>query len=272
MKKWKYALSTADTAPKSSPILLHGEIEENLKRAAAFGYHAIEVHMRETKEPDYGLIEKAQKEYGTKVCMVITGRLMTEGMCSLTDDRPYAMSAAMDGMKQYIDTAAKLGAGIVIGWAKGNIPPGGCPERYQERLGRNLQILEKYGSERGVSLNLEVINRYETNWLNTAAETMDFLDTYGLKNCYVHLDTFHMGIEEADSAAAVRLCKNKLGYVHIADNTRKYPGSGSFDFETILEALAEIGYDGYLSLECLPLPDGETAARKAMGHFRQWTP
>jgi sugar phosphate isomerase/epimerase len=74
------------------------------------------------------------------------------------------------------------------------------------------------------------------------------------------LDTFHLNIEERDPAAAVRLAGERLGYIHFADSNRLSPGSGHIDFVPVLRALEEIGYQGSLSVECLPLPDGETAA------------
>ena len=199
--------------------------------------------------------------------MVITGRLNTEGMCSLIADEPYIVSATMDGMRQYIDMAHALEADIVIGWVKGNVPKGGKREKYLDRLAKNLRILAAYAKESNVKLNIEVINRYEVNIFTTAEETMSFLEKYQLDNCYAHLDTFHMGIDECDPVKAIRRCKGKLGYFHLADNSREYPGSGQFDFERIFYALDEIGYDGYLSVECLPRPTGEEAAQKAIDYL-----
>ena len=93
---------------------------------------------------------------------------------------------------------------------------------------------------------------------------MEFLEGYQLDNCYVHLDTFHMGIEECDPVRAIQRCQGRLGYMHIADNTRRFPGSGQFDFQRILKALDEVGYEGYLSVECIPEPSGEEAAAQAI--------
>lgn len=265
---WKYAVSSADAAPATAPILLHGSVEENLQKAAALGYDAIEVHTREDVPLHYDAIRAAYESSGARVSMVITGRLNTEGKCSLIADEPYITAAAMTGMKQYIDMAQKLEAGIVVGWVKGNVPAGGDRQKYMDRLARNLRILADYGAERGVPLNIEVINRYEVNVFTTAAETVRFLEDYQLENCYAHLDTFHMGIDECDPVEAIRLCKGKLGYFHLADNSRRYPGSGQFDFGKLLKALEEIGYDGYLSVECLPWPSGEEAARKAIAYMK----
>nr|WP_092072234.1 sugar phosphate isomerase/epimerase family protein [Dendrosporobacter quercicolus]NSL48619.1 sugar phosphate isomerase/epimerase [Dendrosporobacter quercicolus DSM 1736]SDM38816.1 Sugar phosphate isomerase/epimerase [Dendrosporobacter quercicolus] len=267
-KQWKLAVSSADEAPNTAPILLKGDICSNLRTASSLGFDAIEVHTREDADLDYRAIEQTAQACGARVCMVITGRLNTEGRCNLIDDAPYIVSAAMHGMKQYIDMAQKLRADIVVGWVKGNIPPGGKRAKYMDRLAGNLRELANYGAERGVKLNLEVINRYEVNIFTTADETMAFLEHYQIDNCYVHLDTFHMGIDECDPCAAIRRCKGKLGYVHLADNSRRYPGSGQFSFQNIIKCIEEIGYEGYLSVECLPEPDGITAAERAAGFLK----
>ena len=267
MRKWKLAVSSADEAPATAPILLQGSVVENLEKAAALGYDAIEVHTREDVEFDYDAIKAAYERTGARVAMVITGRLNTEGMCSLIADEPYIVSATMDGMREYIDMAQKLEADIVIGWVKGNVPKGGKREKYLDRLAKNLKKLAQYAAERNVKLNIEVINRYEVNIFTTADEIMSFLEKYHIENCYAHLDTFHMGIDECDPVKAIRRCKGKLGYFHLADNSREYPGSGQFDFKRIFEALDEIGYDGYLSVECLPRPTGEEAAKKAIEYL-----
>ena len=268
MKQWRFAVSSAPEAPATAPILLQGTVEENLEKAAALGYNAIEVHTREDVPYDYGALRAACQRTGVRVAMVIPGRLNTEGMCSLTADEPYITAAAMEGMRRYIDMAHQLQADIVLGWIRGSVPKGGIREKYMDRLARNLRVLASYGAERDVKLHLEVINRYETNIFNTAAETVDFLRQYELQNCYVHLDTFHMGIEETDPLEAIRLCGSRLGYFHLADSTRLYPGTGRFDFQAILTALEQIGYEGYLSVECLPRPSGEEAARRAIAYMK----
>jgi len=269
LKKWRYAISTADDAPLSAPILLKGSIPENLKLAASLGYDAIELHTRPDEVYDYDEIRNSEATSGIKLAMIITGRLNTEGQCSLVDDAPYVVDAAMNCMRDYIDMAGKIGADIVIGWVKGNIPPGKKREIYMGRLARNLRALAQYASQHNVKLNLEVINRYEVNIFTTAEETMEFIETNKIDNLYVHLDTFHMGIDECDPIKAIHRCRGKLGYIHLADNTRQYPGSGLVDFKRILAALEEIDYDGWLSVECLPKPDEITAAKKAIRYMKE---
>ncbi len=268
MKKWRYALSSADEAPQTAPILLTGSIADNLSKAAKLGYNAIEVHARPDDPFDYGAIKEQMAKTSVKISALITGRLNTEGQCSLIDDRPYVMQAAMDGMYEYIDIAEKLDTDIVLGWAKGNVPPGKSREKYLRRLAQNLAHLADYAGSRNVKIHAEVINRYEVNIFTTAKETVDFIRQWKLENVYAHLDTFHMMIEETDPLEAIRYCKGHLGYFHLADNTRSYPGSGQLPFPDILKTLDEIGYGGYLSVECLPGIDREQTAKNALSYLQ----
>ena len=137
-----------------------------------------------------------------------------------------------------------------------------------DTLARNLQILGAYGKERNVPLCIEIINHYEVNIFTTADELMEFLESYQIDNCYAHLDTYHMMLDETNMKAAVHRCKGKLGYVHLADYGRQYPGAGQFDFQEVLEALDEIKYTGILSIECFPIPDGETAAKRGLEYMK----
>ena len=98
---------------------------------------------------------------------------------------------------------------------------------------------------------------------------MRFLEEYQIDNLYVHLDTFHMGIDECDPVKAIERCAGHIGYFHLADNSRRYPGTGQFDFVKILKALETAGYNGYLSVECLPWPDELEAAKQAIAYMKQ---
>jgi D-psicose/D-tagatose/L-ribulose 3-epimerase len=101
----------------------------------------------------------------------------------------------------------------------------------------------------GVDLVLEVVNRFETNLLNTTAQGLQFIAATGSDHVRLHLDTFHMNIEEANPAAAIRLAGDKLGYFHIGESNRGYLGDGVIDFDRIFDALLDIGYARDLTFE-----------------------
>jgi sugar phosphate isomerase/epimerase len=272
MANWKYAISYAQVSLPTAPLPLCGDLEDNLRKAARHGYVGLEIHGRETVEYDYDKVKKIKEECGAGVKAIVSGRLNTEGKVSLLDESAPAWETAMNGVRQYIRIAEKFGANVVIGWVKGVIPKNADRDEYLEILGERLVILDRYGKERGVKLYLEVINHYETNIFNTASETLAFVNKWSLDNTFVHLDTYHMNIEEASPYDAILECGDKLGYFHVSDNHRRYPGSGQLDFKKTFASLNDTNYDGLVTLECLPYPDRDTTMIRAMEHLKKCEP
>jgi D-psicose/D-tagatose/L-ribulose 3-epimerase len=112
-----------------------------------------------------------------------------------------------------------------------------------------LTDLAAEASTKGMTLGLEICNRYETNVINTAADALRLADDIGADNVLIHLDTYHMNIEEDDFFRPVLLVGDRLGYVHIGENHRGYLGSGHLDFTTFFHALAAIDYRGPITFE-----------------------
>ncbi|MFC2030251.1 sugar phosphate isomerase/epimerase family protein [Chloroflexota bacterium] len=121
-------------------------------------------------------------------------------------------------------------------------------------------------AERAQGLNLllviEVLNRYESHLVNSAAEALEFVEEIGHDNVCILLDAYHMNIEEASPAAALRCAGDRLGLYHAADSNRQGIGRGHTDFCAQLAALDEIGYAGPIIMECTaPGPDPFTAIK-----------
>ncbi|WP_319530501.1 sugar phosphate isomerase/epimerase [uncultured Cohaesibacter sp.] len=112
-----------------------------------------------------------------------------------------------------------------------------------------LQRVAERAKKMGLSINFECLNRYESNFSNTCKEALDLIAAIGSDNCYVHLDSFHMNIEEADPVRAIHRAGSRLGYFHVADNYRGYLGTGSIDFKALFRALDDIEYQGPIALE-----------------------
>lgn len=118
---------------------------------------------------------------------------------------------------------------------------------------RNSQdVLRRVGArarELGVHLSLEVVNRYEANLFNTGGGALEFIDEIGDDSIKVHLDSYHMNIEESDMVLPVLAAGDRLGYVHIGESHRGYLGTGSVDFDGLFRALHQIGYSGPIVFE-----------------------
>jgi D-psicose/D-tagatose/L-ribulose 3-epimerase len=112
-----------------------------------------------------------------------------------------------------------------------------------------IRRLAERAAASDITLGLECVNRYETNLLNTATQAVDYIGEVGAPNVVVHLDSYHMNIEEANFRDPVFTCGDKLGYVHIGENHRGYLGDGHINFPELFAALAEHGYDGTITFE-----------------------
>ncbi len=127
--------------------------------------------------------------------------------------------------------------------------PGPATEEGRRHCVEALSRIAARAEEMGVTLGLEPVNRYESNLLNTGAQALEIIAATGADNIVVHLDSYHMNIEEGDLARAVETCADKLGYVHIGESHRGYLGSGTIDFRRLFRALAGVGYAGPITFE-----------------------
>jgi D-psicose/D-tagatose/L-ribulose 3-epimerase len=105
------------------------------------------------------------------------------------------------------------------------------------------------GRELGVTLGLEPVNRYESNLVNTAAQALALIEEAQAPNIVVHLDVYHMNIEEGDLEKPVLRCGDRLGYAHVGESHRGYLGSGTIRFADFFRALARAGYAGPIAFE-----------------------
>lgn len=258
------AITAITSGAPRAPLVLRGDLVKAVEQAAKWGYNALEIHIIEAADFPLQLMKDALSRYGVKIAAIVTGQIFTRRHRCITSPDPENRAAAMAEVHDYIDIAAELGAtdGIVIGWIKGNRPETQQDE-FDRLLADQLRELGEYAATKGQRILVEVINRYETNLFTTAAELRSFLDKWDLPNCYIHMDTFHMNIDEADMPQAIRTAGDKLGYVHVADSNRLYPGAGHIDFTSIFDAMHEVGYEGTVSLECIPDPDSLTAGTRS---------
>ena len=120
----------------------------------------------------------------------------------------------------------------------------------------------------GITLGLEPVNRYESNLINTGRQAMEIIAETGADNIVVHLDSYHMNIEEGDFADAIAHCGANLGYFHIGESHRGYLGTGSIDFRTIFRALVRIGYAGPITFESFSSAVVDPALSTALAVWR----
>jgi sugar phosphate isomerase/epimerase len=116
------------------------------------------------------------------------------------------------------------------------------------------------------------VNRYEINFINNCDEGAALIDRLKIPGLKLMPDVFHMNIEDVSIEGNLKKFIHYIAYVHFADSNRLAPGWGHLDFASIVQALNEVGYTGWGSVEILPRPDPDSAARQAIQYLRKFIP
>jgi sugar phosphate isomerase/epimerase len=251
---------------RGGPFVYWDDLAASVRRAATFGFDAVEIFPPSADAVNPVELRKLLSGTGLSLAAVGTGAGWVKHKLTLTD--PDAREKAVAFVKGIIDFAGPFGAPAIIGSVQGRA--GADPTASRRILGEALRELSKYAARHGVPLLYEPLNRYETNLVNTQPGGVRLIEEYALSNVRLLCDLYHMNIEEVDLAGALRAAGPHVGHVHFADSNRRAAGMGHTDFGPIVQALRDVGYNGYVSAEVLPLPDSDAAARQTIESFRKY--
>lgn len=190
-------------------------------------------------------------------CSALTGEL------SLVGEDAAVRRRALAFLRQGIETAAELGAGIMVGPYCAPVGQLLGRRRTADEWRRAVEGLQSVGDVLDacrVTLAVEPLNRFETYFLNTAADAAALCDQVGHPRVGVLFDTFHANIEEKDIGAACRSLGPHLKHVHACENDRGIPGTGHVEWDALFGALRDLGYDGWLVIESFGFGIPEIAA------------
>ncbi len=167
---------------------------------------------------------------------------------------PEEQKTAMDYCKALIDQAVVLGCPSMIGPVYSVVGKADAVEPAQQKkewalVVRNLKVLAKYAQKKGIQICVEPLNRFETDFLNTCDQGLKLIKDVGSPALKLHLDTFHMNIEEKDQAVAIKKAGKLLAHFHACGTDRGTPGNDSLQWEPIVKALKAIKYKGDVVIE-----------------------
>jgi sugar phosphate isomerase/epimerase len=234
--------------------------------AKRLGFDAVEVFAAPDVDP--AGLRRSLDDNGLKMAAMGTGAGWVRQRLTLTSPDAGVREKAIGFIRSIIDLAGSFGAPAIIGSMQGRHGGGVDVTQAMTYLADALGPLAEHARQYGTPLLFEPLNRYETNLVNTVADGAWLRAKAGAENVKLLIDLFHMNIEEADSAAAVRAGSGAIGHVHFVDSNRRPAGCGHIDFAPIAAALREIGYDGYVSAEALPFPNPVQAATLTMQAYR----
>jgi sugar phosphate isomerase/epimerase len=251
---------------RGGPFVYWDPLPESCRKAKAAGFDAIELFAAELDPKALG---PALRDHGLRLAAAGTGAGWVLRKLTLTSPDAAVRRQARDFVLGFIDAAAEFGAPAILGSLQGRWGAGVERATALGWLRDAVADFDARADARGVPFLLEPLNRYEGNVLNTLEEGAELLRAIGAKRTTLLADLFHMNIEEADVAGAIRRAGAQVGHVQLADSNRRPAGQGHTDFAAVAAALREIGYRGYLSAEALPWPDPDGAAKLAREAIRR---
>ncbi|RKX98919.1 MAG: sugar phosphate isomerase/epimerase [Spirochaetes bacterium] len=236
---------------------------EKFPRFAEIGFDGIEIALQEKGDIGTSFINDKLAE----------NKLVCSSLCSLMGPgrdlrgRDADIIGAKSYLKDLVDAAVKLGTDTIVGPHYSVVGLTGLKSSEErdadwKKVVAGLREIGEYAGEKGVNLALEPLNRFETDFLNICSDAVRLCDDVGLDNIKIHLDTFHMNIEEKDSAAAIRLAGDRLFMLHASENDRGAPGTGQVSWDTVAEAIKDIGYNRWIVMESFT-PEVEIIAKAA---------
>jgi len=260
--RMKLSVAIAGKHALPSAFVVFRGFEESIQKAAQLGFDGVELALRRAQEINPSYLSGLLDEYGLEVSCISTGQVYADGGLRLTHEDSAKRKETIGIFRELIDLAADFGQIVNIGRVRGFI--GDKPREEVEDLFIDVaRELCTYALERRVTLILEPVNRYEIDFVVSVREGVELMKRIGMPNMMLMPDVFHMNIEDVTIGPELAANIDYIKYIHIADSNRLAPGQGHLDFENILYHLLRAGYDGWLSLEILPNPDPDTAAKQA---------
>lgn len=226
------------------------KVEELVPSVAEMGFDWIEFPLENPGDFSYARANELVREYGLGVS--------TCAAMGPDRDLIHVNTAVQKSGVAYIQHAIEatqaIGATNLVGpiySAVGRTWQATADERARDldTLVKHLRTLATYAAEHNVVLGIEPLNRFETSFINTHEQVIELVDRVDHPACKVMLDTFHMNIEEKSLGAAIRATGQRLCHLHTCENDRGAPGSGHVAWNSVAQALRDIGYDGPVVIE-----------------------
>ncbi|MFF0905386.1 UNVERIFIED_CONTAM: sugar phosphate isomerase/epimerase family protein [Kocuria sp. CPCC 205316] len=199
--------------------------------------------------------------------ITLAGQSAHADVSSAEDDVREAGAALL---RRALDLTVSLGADQLNGVPYGVFghPTDPTDRAAFERSAKEVGKIADEAHDRGVRMTFEVLNRYETSVVNTAAQAMDYISASGSENLRIHLDTFHMAIEEEDVSAAIRTALPKLGYLELGQSGRGLLSTGAVDIAGIVRQALDDGYEGRWGVEAFSRHNLDSAAANMLAIWR----
>ncbi|MBY0351336.1 MAG: sugar phosphate isomerase/epimerase [Tabrizicola sp.] len=218
--------------------------EKTIPAAAAYKMDFIEIALLNTAIVDAAHTRALLEKHGMRaVCSL---GLPQANWASVNPD------GAIEQLTRSLDKAAEMGAEALSGVTYGGIGQRtGLPPTMEEydNIAKALAAAARHAKKLGIAFGIEPVNRYENHLINTGWQAKWMIEKVGADNIFIHLDTYHMNIEEKGAGNGILDARDHLRYIHLSESDRGTPGMGTCDWDEVYATLAAIGFKGGLAME-----------------------
>lgn len=232
----------------------------------SLNFDGIELSLLEPEKLDVKKLVEISETYEMKIPALGTGGTFIRFGYSLGNNQESLRKKAIGRIGKYIEFARVAQAKVVIGLIRGRYKHDSNPQKERLNIISSLKECCSLAENSDVQLIFEPINRFEIDSYNTISQSVELIEEIGSKNLKLLIDSFHTYLEEdpIDIWDYLKDIAHYVGHIHLADTTRRAPGSGNFEFNKFLNIFKAHGYTEFASIETIMKPSFELVAKNSI--------
>jgi len=233
-------------------------------------YDGIELSLLKPERINVKEIVEIKSSYDMEISALGTGSTFIRLGYSFGHHEETIRKKAIERIEKYIEFARQTQSKVIIGLIRGRYSIENNPKTERSNIKVCLEECCRIAENSGVILVFEPINRFEIDSYNTIADSVELIENIGSDNLKLLIDSFHTNLEEDPGYIWDYLPEivPLTAHIHLADTTRRAPGTGHFDFKTFLNIFKEAGYTDYASAETIMKPSFEEVAKETYEYLK----
>jgi D-psicose/D-tagatose/L-ribulose 3-epimerase len=247
------------------------DVRRSFDLVKSCGYDGVELNLTPATFDYTARLERWLSESGLVLPSWCTGEAYGEGLC-LSSPEVTVRRRAVQRLIEYLDAASQFGAILVVGMMQGLRSDELDSEVANGRIIEGLKEVGAAAEAKGVEFVLEPVNHLQVGFNNSVAEVLQLIQAIGSPAIKPMVDTVHMNIEEKSLTQPIYDCGSRLRHVHLCESNGGFFGTGRVDFPAVLQALSNIGYDGFGSVKVYRRATMEEAARTSIEALQRVMP
>ncbi len=234
------------------------------------GYNGVELSLLEPEKINTNDICEILDSFNLEIPALGTGSTFIRFGYSLGHIDESMREKAINRIEKYIEFARETNSKVIIGLIRGRYSHDSNPKKEKLNIASSLKKCSKIAEDNNTMLVVEPINRFEIDSYNTISKVVKLVEKINSDYLKLMIDTYHTYLEEDPGFVwdYLREIKHLVQHLHLADSTRRAPGTGHFDFKTFLEIFKHAGYQGYASIETIMNPSFEDVARDSIEYLK----